>query len=134
MGLLSSFWKLYNLDTLDTRFTTQSSVPYKTVIDSRDDPAAASKDRAAKWNGRTTRSRWHTPEFYLYYLIVYPAIPYMLWIIYTASTSRCLPTYHDPRGNRGEYTGVDVVFQALILVIRNMNISSPRDGFRDARS
>lgn len=89
MGALSYFRKIYDLDTLDTRFTNPSSVPYKTVIEARDDPAAASKERAAKWNARTTSPPlWRTPEFYLWGLILYTAIPGMLWVGYNASNGR----------------------------------------------
>ncbi|KAK7750097.1 glycerol transporter [Diatrype stigma] len=103
MGALSYFRKIYNIDTLDTRFTTPSTVPYKTVIESRDDSAAASRERAAKWNVRTPPpSRWKTPEFYLWYLIFFPAFPAMYWVIYTASRA-------------------------------DINTSSPRDGSRAAR-
>lgn len=89
MGALSYFRKIYNIDTLDTRFTNPSTAPYKTVIESRDDAAAASRERAAKWNARTTSpSRWRTPEFYLWYLIFFPAFPAMYWVTYTASRGR----------------------------------------------
>lgn len=84
MGLLSFLRSVYTLDTLDTRFTTPSSSSYRTVIDSRSDPAAKEglKERAAS---RATPSRWNTPEFYLYYLVFAICIPSMIWIPYTVS-------------------------------------------------
>ncbi|KAI1323518.1 MBOAT, membrane-bound O-acyltransferase family-domain-containing protein [Xylariaceae sp. FL0255] len=85
MGILSFFRSIYDLDTLDTRFTNSSSTPYKTVIDSRKDAAAASKERAAKWNSRGPRSRWNTPEFYLYIILVASTVPYMFYTAYDAS-------------------------------------------------
>ncbi|KAM0335360.1 hypothetical protein ACHAQA_000405 [Verticillium albo-atrum] len=39
MALLSYLRSIYDLDTLDTRFTSPSSVPYKTVVEARADPA-----------------------------------------------------------------------------------------------
>ncbi|KAI1500281.1 MBOAT family protein [Biscogniauxia marginata] len=84
MGLLSFFRSTYDLDTLDTRFTNPSSTPYKAVIEARDD-ATASKERASNWNSRAPPSRWNTPEFYLYYLVIGLAIPYMFWVAYDAS-------------------------------------------------
>ncbi|RYP71402.1 hypothetical protein DL769_004710 [Monosporascus sp. CRB-8-3] len=84
MGVLSFLRKTYNLDTLDTRFTNPASVPYKTVIDSRDD-ATASKERASRWNSSSTWPRPSTPEVYLYILLIGAAIPYMFWGAYDAS-------------------------------------------------
>lgn len=84
MGVFSFFRSVYDLDTLDTRFTNSSSQPYRTVIESRDDPGA-SKERAAKFSGKAQRSKWNTPEFYLYYLVIGWAVPYMFWIAYNAS-------------------------------------------------
>ncbi|KAH9989366.1 MBOAT-domain-containing protein [Xylariaceae sp. FL0662B] len=87
MGVLSFLRATYDLDTLDTRFTNPSSIPYKTVIEARDD-ATASKERAAKWNSSSQPSqpsRWSTPEFYLYYIVLVLAIPSMFWVAYDAS-------------------------------------------------
>ncbi|KAI0599951.1 MBOAT family protein [Biscogniauxia sp. FL1348] len=84
MGLLSFFRSIYDLDTLDTRFTNPSSTPYKAVIEARDD-AVASKERASKWNSRAPPPKWTTPEFILYYLILSFVIPYMFWVAYDAS-------------------------------------------------
>ncbi|RYP61440.1 hypothetical protein DL771_010140 [Monosporascus sp. 5C6A] len=86
MGVLSFLRKIYNLDTLDTRFTNSTSVPYKTVIDSRDD-ATASKERASRWNSSSTWPRPSTPEVYLYILLISAATPYMFWGAYDASRS-----------------------------------------------
>ncbi|KAI0392225.1 putative glycerol:H+ symporter [Xylariaceae sp. FL0594] len=86
MGALSFLGKIYDLDTLDTRFTVSSNTPYKAHLDTRNDAAAASRDRAAKWNtSRATKSRWNTTEFYLYYLVFIFAVPYMFWVAYNAS-------------------------------------------------
>ncbi|KAJ8124504.1 hypothetical protein O1611_g9135 [Lasiodiplodia mahajangana] len=87
MGAYSFLRNVYDLDTLDTRFIVSSTTPYQTVIEARNDTAVASKERAAKWKSRpsSSESRWNTPEFYLYYVVVGLAIPYMFWIAYDAS-------------------------------------------------
>jgi protein-cysteine N-palmitoyltransferase HHAT len=86
MSALSFLGKIYDLDTLDTRFTVSSNTPYKAHLEARND-AAASKERAAKWNSRTPKSRWNTTEFYLYYLVFVLSVPYMFWVAYDASRS-----------------------------------------------
>ncbi len=84
MGAFSFLKKVYTLDTLDTRFTSASSVPYKTVIEARNDPAAQ-RDATAKAQSRAQPSKWNTPEFYFYYLVFLAAIPYMFWTAYDVS-------------------------------------------------
>lgn len=84
MGLVSYFRTIYDLDTLDTRFTNTSSVPYQTVIDSREDPVTQ-KEAAAKAQARAPSSKWQSPEFALYYLILAFVVPYMFWIAYDVS-------------------------------------------------
>lgn len=92
MGIVSFLRKVYDHDTLDTRFLISTSTPYKTVIEARDDPVA-SKERAAKRNSKAHTSRWNTPEFYLYYAILLWVIPYMFWVGYDSSR-RMLYTIH----------------------------------------
>ncbi|KAK7425728.1 glycerol transporter [Neonectria magnoliae] len=82
MGLLSYIGKVYDLDTLDTRFTTASSTPYQTVVDARTDPDLK-KEAAHKTRGQP--SKWKTPEFSLYFVILGFAIPYMFWVVYSVS-------------------------------------------------
>ncbi|ROT42257.1 putative glycerol:H+ symporter [Sodiomyces alkalinus F11] len=84
MGLPSVFRNIYDLDTLDTRFTNSTSVPYKAVIEARNDSAQI-KDTPNKAQSRAQPSKWNTPEFYFYYLIFILAVPYMFWIPYTVS-------------------------------------------------
>jgi hypothetical protein len=86
MGAFSFLGRLYDLDTLDTRFTVSSATPYRTVLETRHD-AVASRERAEKWNSRAPKSRWRTPEFYLYYVVCLVAVPYMFWTTYDASRS-----------------------------------------------
>ena len=84
MGAFTFLRDVYNLDTLDTRFLTSSSAPYRTIIEARNDPDAK-KEAAAKAQARAPPSKWGTPEFYLYYLVVLVAVPYMFWIAYDVS-------------------------------------------------
>ncbi len=87
MGLLAFFRSIYNVDTLDTRFTTPSSVPYKTVVDARGDKDGRLQNALDK---RAEPPKWNTPEFYLYYLVFLVCVPYMFWIAYDVSR-RTLP-------------------------------------------
>lgn len=84
MGPLSYLGKVYDLDTLDTRFTNSSSVPYQTVIEARSDPVAG-REAASKALARAQPSKWRTPEFYLYYAVFALAVPYMFWSAYDVS-------------------------------------------------
>lgn len=86
-AILTFLRSLYDLDTLDTRFTNPATVPYKTVVDARKDDrdAKSSKERAASWNLSGQPSKWKTPEFFLYYIYVAIAMPAMFYIPYTAS-------------------------------------------------
>lgn len=84
MGLPSFLGNIYNLDTLDTRFTSSSSVPYKTVVEARNDPAISSEP-PAKAQSRATPPKWRTPEFYFYYAIFILAVPFMFWVPYVVS-------------------------------------------------
>lgn len=79
---------VYDLDNLDTRMTTPSSVPYKTVVESRpvpDDPTTTPR----RPDPRAKPSKRGTPEFYLYYAIFAVTVPYMFWIAYDVSRRRC---------------------------------------------
>ncbi|RDW75975.1 hypothetical protein BP5796_06796 [Coleophoma crateriformis] len=106
MSIFSYIRSIYALDTIDTRFTSSSSTPYKDIVDARADPAAAS--RAAKRDdsipgvgvrtdssGRPIAqpSKWNTPEFYFYYLVFLVVVPYMFWIAYDVSRPSD-PNYH----------------------------------------
>lgn len=84
MRLLSFARSLYNIDTLDTRFTNPSFVPYRTVIDARTDPELT-KDSLDKSRTRGHPSKWKTPEFKVYLCLTGFIIPYMLWMAYDVS-------------------------------------------------
>ncbi|KAF4980697.1 hypothetical protein FZEAL_3365 [Fusarium zealandicum] len=86
MALLSYLGRIYDHDTLDTRFTTASSVPYQNVIDARLDPSLK-KETSAKERSRAQPSKWKTPEFFVYYVLLGVVIPTMFWIAYDVSRS-----------------------------------------------
>lgn len=90
MGLLRYLRKVYDLDTLDTRFTSPTSVPYQTVIDSRGD-VVIEREAAAKARSSAPPSKWWTPEFFLYYLVFIFVVPYMFWIAYDVSKRKESP-------------------------------------------
>ncbi|KAG6112060.1 hypothetical protein E4U13_004470 [Claviceps humidiphila] len=92
MGILSSVRNVYDLDTLDTRFVTSSSTSYRTVIESRNDPDAVKK-AAAQARAQAAPSKWKTPEFFLYYVVVVMALPCMFWTAYAVSRPSD-PRYH----------------------------------------
>lgn len=85
MGPFALFQNIYNLDTLDTRFTSSSSVPYQTVVDARSDPSLAAESSTKAQTRVTQPSKWKTPEFYLYYVVFAIAVPYMFWVPYSVS-------------------------------------------------
>jgi hypothetical protein len=80
-GPLSFLGSIYDLDTLDTRFTTPSSVPYRAALDKREDDSKVADKRVEP-------SKWNTPEFYLYYLVFVIVVPYMFWVAYDVSRRR----------------------------------------------
>ncbi|CAJ2499939.1 Uu.00g027920.m01.CDS01 [Anthostomella pinea] len=84
MDALAELRTTYKLDTLDTRFTNPSSIPYKTVIEARNDETA-STERASKWNDRPQSALWNTPEFIVYRIVVGMTIAAIFWIGYQAS-------------------------------------------------
>ncbi len=89
MGLLSFLGRVYDVDTLDTRFKTATTTPYKTVIEARNDPVAQ-REAAAQNESRAGPSKWNTPEFYFYYLVFAFVMPCLLWIPYTVSRGKRL--------------------------------------------
>lgn len=84
MGLFSFLRSVYTLDTLDTRFTTPATTSYRTVIESRADPVIKDSQKE-RITSKASPSRWNTPEFYLYYLVVGASIPLMIYVPYTVS-------------------------------------------------
>ncbi|KAL2270053.1 hypothetical protein VTJ83DRAFT_2237 [Remersonia thermophila] len=76
-GPLGFFASVYDLDTLDTRFTTPSTVPYRVAHG----PGAAKPTP----DPHAEPPKWKTPEFYLYYLVFLVCVPYMFWVAYDVS-------------------------------------------------
>src|SRR5690242_6450027 len=87
-GLLSFLRSAYDLDTIDTRLTTPSSVPYSAKSAAAADEGRNKKDDkrpASPQTAQTSPSRWLTPEFLLYYFLLSFIIPSMFWIAYSVS-------------------------------------------------
>lgn len=89
MGPFSFLRSIYNVDTLDTRFTTPSSVPYKAVVEARAE-GDERPDALNKPDKRAQPSKWGTAEFYLYYFVFLTVVPYMFWIAYDVSRRMCV--------------------------------------------
>jgi D-alanyl-lipoteichoic acid acyltransferase DltB (MBOAT superfamily) len=83
--------QLYSLDTLDTRFVVPAKAPPKEALEQpRDDAARPSTSQNRRLQGRggiedVTRSRWNTPEFYFYFLVIAVAVPLMFKSVYDVS-------------------------------------------------
>ncbi|KAJ5037514.1 uncharacterized protein L3040_007688 [Drepanopeziza brunnea f. sp. 'multigermtubi'] len=103
MDLFSYIKSIYDLDTIDTRFTSSSSTPYKTVIESRSHPDyKVKRDHSVPGIGVRTDhsgrpiaqpSKWNTPEFYFYYFVFITIVPCMFWVAYDVSRPSH-PNYH----------------------------------------
>jgi protein-cysteine N-palmitoyltransferase HHAT len=97
MGALAFLRNVYDVDSLDTRFTTPSGVSYKVSRDARGDNGRTN-ERTIDKDPRVQPSKWRTPEFFLYGLVVAIAVPSMLWVPYIVSQSMsksgpCLLSY-----------------------------------------
>jgi protein-cysteine N-palmitoyltransferase HHAT len=96
MTLFSYVRSIYSLDTLDTRFTTLSTTQYKPSIDDRDNATKpnlsqdtalqeAHVKRDSSGQPLAQPSKWKSPEFYFYYLVLLTVVPYMFWVVYDVS-------------------------------------------------
>lgn len=84
MTILDTFKQVYSLDTLDTRLTTSSKTPSKDA-----------NDLSARTTGKEVRnselppgaqsSKWGTPEFYLYTLVLLFCVPSMYKAVWDVS-------------------------------------------------
>ncbi|KAK3383695.1 MBOAT, membrane-bound O-acyltransferase family-domain-containing protein [Lasiosphaeria ovina] len=88
-GVLSQLGSIYDVDTLDTRFTTPPGLSYKAVIDARSDKRSddalipntnTNPDKLDGSKRPQSPPRWRTPEFYLYYLLLSFIITSMFWV------------------------------------------------------
>lgn len=99
MSLVAFLRSIYDVDTLDTRFTTPSTVPYKAAPSKHDrgngelSGADARRDAAAEISKRAEPSKWRTPEFFFYYFVLITVVPYMFWVAYDVSRPSD-PRYH----------------------------------------
>jgi hypothetical protein len=99
MSLLSYIRSIYQLDTLDTRFTSSSTTPYKPRVNAQTDPIYPKSSGDLPQgipvkldsNGRPIAqpSKWNTPEFYFYYFCFITIVPYMFWVAYDVSRRWC---------------------------------------------
>jgi hypothetical protein len=105
MSIFSYIRSIYALDTIDTRFTSSSATPYKTVVDGRAENAAANAKRddsipgpgvRTDYSGRPIAqpSKWNTPEFYFYYFVFITVVPYMFWVAYDVSRRQYKDAIH----------------------------------------
>lgn len=95
MTLFSYIHSIYQLDTLDTRFTNSSTTPYKRPVNAQIDPTYTKSVQdlpqgvpvKVDSNGRPIAqpSKWRTPEFYFYYFAFVTIVPYMFWVAYDVS-------------------------------------------------
>lgn len=130
MGLSSYLRKVYDLDTLDTRFTSSTSVPYQTVIDARDDPAVE-REVAARARSSAPPPKWRTPEFFLYYIVFIVVVPYMFWVAYDVSRREKAKPPVPLIWSRRD---TDSWTKPLILGIPNMRNICRTDGSRGEKS
>ncbi|EXJ89341.1 hypothetical protein A1O3_02408 [Capronia epimyces CBS 606.96] len=82
MTALAFLRELYSLDTLDTRFTTPSSAPLKSVDERPHKPIGRDVKTVS---GDVSPSRWRTPEFYFYALVFLFCVPQMYWAVVEVS-------------------------------------------------
>ena len=80
--LLPWIQQLYSLDTLDTRFTATATTA----------KSGSEKDaRGAAIAKSASPSKWHTPEFFLYYFIHLTVVPMMFKVAMDVSRSAHIP-------------------------------------------
>lgn len=87
MSIFSFIKSVYALDNLDTRFTTPSSVPYTAARESRIGDNGR-KESIRKPSPNAQPSKWATPEFRFYCLVILLAVPSMFWIACDVSRRR----------------------------------------------
>ena len=85
-SLLSWFRRIYSLNTLDTRFTTSATTPLKTAADTR--PASSKDARANAIASGAASPNWHTPEFFVYYVVFIVAVPLMFKTVVDVSRGK----------------------------------------------
>ena len=98
MTKLQYVWRLFSLDTLDTRFIAASKGTKQAYNEQLSaDPAKPSSnledsnDGAGKPIEEGSRSRWGSREFFLYWLVLLVAIPLMFKSAYDVSNREANP-------------------------------------------
>ncbi|EFX00939.1 glycerol/H+ symporter [Grosmannia clavigera kw1407] len=111
MGFLRVLRSVYDVDTLDTRFTTPSTVPYRAAVadryDNGNDSSVAADDSKissvrAEISKRAEPSKWRSPEYLLYIILISIAMPFMFWIPYSVSRPPLTAEASDPRYSKYE--------------------------------
>ena len=93
MTILHDAGRLFSLDTLDTRFTKSSKPSLSTAsLTSGDLDSATAKDPVNERAKRIDipKPLWETVEFYLYYLVILVAVPWMFKVAYNVSIRRLI--------------------------------------------
>lgn len=122
MGALSLFRQLYSLDTLDTRFTTSATTPLKAASEESAKKTDSTNDRKqAEIPAEVPPSRWSSPEFWFYGLVVLFCIPQM----YKAAWDVSQPS--DP--NWSQYS--DLLSDGWLFGRKVDNSDGQYAGFRD---
>jgi len=75
--------QLYSLDTLDTRFIVPATAPPKEALEeAKLDPVGPlpvkdGRDGNKRGESNVEPSRWNTPEFYFYYVVILASVFFM---------------------------------------------------------
>ncbi|KKA26191.1 hypothetical protein TD95_000071 [Thielaviopsis punctulata] len=85
--------QIYTLDTLDTRFTTPSTVPYSTHAKEYNDPVAKRERESKYTKNLPPQPRWPSLEFVAYRIVVMLAVLAIYWIPFAVSQTSD-PRYH----------------------------------------
>ena len=91
MLILSTLRQAYTLDTLDTRFTTSSATPLKSVNDASVTKTKEEIDQKVSLPLGAAPSRWNTWEFYFYGLVFAICIPLMYLAVWEVSQRMLIP-------------------------------------------
>ena len=82
MGLSSLSCDLYSLDTLDTRFTTSANTPLKIA---NEESARSTSGDGEKHGTGTAPSKYTTPEYIFYFIVIAICTPSMYWAVVQVS-------------------------------------------------
>ncbi|KAB8532590.1 hypothetical protein FH972_025535 [Carpinus fangiana] len=97
--LWREFRRLYSQDTIDTRLTTSSKTPIQpaTVGDASKGAQRNGTLQQRDVQSRAPPSKWMTPEYIFYIIVVSIAVPWMTYVPYTVSKASH-PEYHKFEG------------------------------------